>query len=232
MSHSQTGSSTRGGRRRQQILEVATLRFAETGYRGASLRDIAQQVGITHPGLLYHFGSKEELLMAVLSHIDDRGIRMVARSSTARGSLVSWLQLLATAPGHRGLVELHVTLSAEAVDVEHPAHAHFVDRHRRLLTEMAQVFGDLADAGELLRPHDDPRELAAEVLALVDGLLTHWLLQPHGVDMSEALRHFLNRLLTTPLPPISESITALDAARSNADPLDARAPSAAGSVPA
>ena len=60
--------SPKGDRRRTQIMDAAVKLFGEVGYRSTSLRDIATRVGITHPGLLYHFNSKEDLLLAVLAH--------------------------------------------------------------------------------------------------------------------------------------------------------------------
>ncbi len=48
--------------RREQILEAALRIFSEKGYAGASIRDIAREVGVTE-GLLYHyFESKEQLM--------------------------------------------------------------------------------------------------------------------------------------------------------------------------
>ncbi|ACU75406.1 transcriptional regulator, TetR family [Catenulispora acidiphila DSM 44928] len=47
---------------RRRILDSATEVFAEHGYSGASMRDIAERLGITKAGLYYHFASKEELL--------------------------------------------------------------------------------------------------------------------------------------------------------------------------
>ena len=50
--------------RREQILDAALRVFAEKGFAGASIRDIAKEVGVTE-GLLYHyFESKEQLLNA------------------------------------------------------------------------------------------------------------------------------------------------------------------------
>src|SRR4051795_8708769 len=48
-----------------RILEAARGEFALHGY-AARLQDIARRAGLTHPTLLYHFGSKERLYAAVI----------------------------------------------------------------------------------------------------------------------------------------------------------------------
>jgi AcrR family transcriptional regulator len=65
-----TGSDTRA-----RIQQIAVELFAEQGYDKTSLREIADQLGVTKAALYYHFKSKEEIVVATvqdfLSDIDD-----------------------------------------------------------------------------------------------------------------------------------------------------------------
>ena len=54
---------------RDRVLQVAQALFAERGYRGTSLRDIAKKIGIKAPSLLHHFPSKQQLYLAVLDRM-------------------------------------------------------------------------------------------------------------------------------------------------------------------
>jgi AcrR family transcriptional regulator len=51
---------------REQILDAARHLFLELGYDKTSLREVADEVGVTKAALYYHFRSKEDLLLALL----------------------------------------------------------------------------------------------------------------------------------------------------------------------
>lgn len=52
--------------RRGEILDAAMRVFVEKGYDGGSMRDIATRVGVTEPAIYRHFGSKEDLFVALM----------------------------------------------------------------------------------------------------------------------------------------------------------------------
>jgi AcrR family transcriptional regulator len=49
-----------------EIREAALDLFLQQGYDAASLEEVAERVGVTRPAVLYHFGSKEALLLSVV----------------------------------------------------------------------------------------------------------------------------------------------------------------------
>ena len=51
---------------REQIRTVALEMFAERGYDGTSLREIAERLGVTKAAVYYHFKSKEDILASLL----------------------------------------------------------------------------------------------------------------------------------------------------------------------
>ena len=54
---------------KQKILKVATTLFSELGYKGASIRKIAKNVGIRESAIYNHYKNKEEIFLEVAKNI-------------------------------------------------------------------------------------------------------------------------------------------------------------------
>lgn len=52
---------------RERILDRATDLFVRQGYNGISMREIAEECGLSKAGLYYHYKDKEDLFLAILS---------------------------------------------------------------------------------------------------------------------------------------------------------------------
>jgi AcrR family transcriptional regulator len=67
----------------EAVLAAATDLFAERGPAATSIRDIAARSGVNH-GLVYrHFGTKDDLVAAVLDHLSAEMVETVAAGPTA-----------------------------------------------------------------------------------------------------------------------------------------------------
>src|SRR5260370_6460850 len=53
---------------RASILDAAIAEFAERGFEGASIRAIADRLGLQHPLITYHYRTKDILWRATAEH--------------------------------------------------------------------------------------------------------------------------------------------------------------------
>lgn len=75
---------------RERILDVALDLFTEHGYDGTSLREVAEQLGVTKAALYYHFASKDEILMALHMRLHAIGTNALRPLASGRVTLAKW----------------------------------------------------------------------------------------------------------------------------------------------
>ncbi|MGV9824252.1 MULTISPECIES: TetR family transcriptional regulator [unclassified Gordonia (in: high G+C Gram-positive bacteria)] len=76
-----------GAQRRLQLIEVARGLFAERGFEGTSIEEIAQRAGVSKPIVYEHFGGKEGLYAVVVDREMETLLEMVTSSLTKNRSL-------------------------------------------------------------------------------------------------------------------------------------------------
>ena len=113
--------------------------FGSKGYRQGSLAEVAEQVGITHAGVLHHFGSKEQLLIEVLAYRDKEDVRDL-EGQHIPGGIELFHHLIVTAAlnvERRGIVQGYTVLTGESVTDDHPARDWVTHRFTVLRGEIA-----------------------------------------------------------------------------------------------
>ncbi|WP_395244700.1 TetR/AcrR family transcriptional regulator [Agromyces sp. MMS24-K17] len=204
------GSYAKGIAKREEILATALDVIARTGYGRASVRELADAVGLSQAGLLHYFSSKEELFAEILRKRDEvdealiaDAVRTASGSADADGGMPveGFMETIRHNAEVPGLVQLYTRLSAEATDAEHPAHPYFVERYRDLRAIAAENLRERREAGEFVADLDADRA-ATMLIALADGLQTQWLMDP-SIDMAAHIEAFL-ALLGRPAPATPE----------------------------
>jgi AcrR family transcriptional regulator len=177
---------------RDQLLEGAIECLRTKGYGRTTARDIATASNASLASIGYHFGSKEALLNeAITQTCEQWTTRLGEAASTAPDAspleqmAASWVAMLASFDEMRpvlvGFVEA-VGQSAWSDELRQEIAAHY-RRVRLAVTEMvSSSLGPAAeDAGA------DPKVVASFLVAVCDGLMLQWLLDPAETPTGEEL---------------------------------------------
>ncbi len=189
--------------RRKDILEAALEIFGAKGYNKGPLAEIAEQVGMTHAGILHHFGSKDELLLEVLRYRDESDVAELEQHHIPTGiELFRHLVRTAFANADRaGIVQAYTVLSAESVTDNHPAKDYFDERYRTLRREVAEAFTIVCLERGVRVDEDRIKRASASILAVMDGLQVQWLLEDSSVELGPATMFAIEAIVSAVLEP-------------------------------
>ena len=178
--------------RKEQLIREATRYFGQYGYRGAKLAEIARAAGVTEPGLLHHFPSKEHLLMEVLAERDrlDKERFDPALHGATGDPFPSYEQLVSYNETVPGLVQLFSILVAESIEEQHPGHDFFRRRYQNLREQTIPLIKNGQKRGEI-RKDISAEELSILIFAVMDGLQIQWLYEPETIHMAHVFEQFV-----------------------------------------
>jgi AcrR family transcriptional regulator len=204
------GHYAKGLAKREAILDAALPVFGQSGFHGASLREIARQCGVSHQSLMHYFPTKEELLLAVLRRRDERLRRHFGDEGGMRlGELVDLAEDNVDVPG---VIQLFNTASAEATSPEHPAHDYYADFYERIV-ESTTAYLETAERHDLLAPGFTAASAARVVLAVQDGLQLQWLYDRAAVRVADLMRLVIATVVSVPLDELDALVDADRAAQ-------------------
>lgn len=169
---------SRGARRREQLVLAGLDLLAEQGWSGLTARAVAERAG-THHGLVhYHFGGLPALKRAVAAAAVREAFEPVLAALTAADSWPTGVEAVVRAAG-KGHDPAAVRISAELVAAS-LQDAEVGDLVRQTLADArARLVPWLAGTGAV-----QPQGLAALLVAALDGLLLHRLLDP-ALDLDQ-----------------------------------------------
>ncbi len=167
--------------------------LANRGIQGTSLDLLAEEVGVAKSSILWHFGSKEELLLRVAERVVEEVAhgpvqKILSLETLDERAEASWRFFSGSVRAQPELRRVMLYLIFESVEgrPELRARLQQVYRNIRELWE-AGLRSEIADAAQR-------RRLAVISMAALDGIFLQWLLDPDAVDL-EAIHDELRRLV-------------------------------------
>jgi AcrR family transcriptional regulator len=154
-------ATNRGRERRQQLLRATADLVAERGYHAVGVAEIGAAAGVTGAAIYRHFGTKMDLLVALMDQVVDNLQERAAVASMAERPLDS-------------LISSHVefALRNRAIIAVYDQEAHNLPPHdlRRLRRKQRAYVDQWASVLSEARPSQSPQETLAQVHATF-GLL-------------------------------------------------------------
>lgn len=191
-----------GARSRAAILDQAMSLASVTGLDGLSIGDLAAAAGMSKGGLYAHFGSKEDLQLAVIRAAREVFIAQIITPALRHDSPLR--QLRALADGFLQYVQdrvfpggcFFVSAAAEFGSRPGPVRQQVAAAQRDWAGLLRAVTARARDAGEL-PARTDPDQLAFQLTALLAGANLSYVLHDDPVLLARA-RQAVHALLAGP----------------------------------
>ncbi|MBU2489572.1 MAG: TetR/AcrR family transcriptional regulator [Proteobacteria bacterium] len=183
----------RGEETRRKIIEDTKRMLARSGSQGVTLDQVSEAVGVAKSSILWHFGSKEDLLLVVMEDVIREFEAGVVKSYPPDLPPLQKIRLFLRDYGKlRDEYQEALTIFYGSL-FDRDLMERFRDRARAMFAGFRQAIVTHLSTPEA--PFPEP--LATAFLALLDGLFIQWRLDPDRVDHKEvfaALSQWLEAL--------------------------------------
>ncbi|MFZ7088794.1 TetR/AcrR family transcriptional regulator [Curtobacterium sp. RRHDQ10] len=180
-------------RARVDIIDAAIDVFSRQSYRRTTVKDIADELGVTIDVVQQHFPSWQGLILSTVNAWQNQRTGGLAYIARDEGILIYMRRLVEDTVAEPMLPRMLLSVLAEAADPTHPTSAYLQTRyeayHQIIITGIEH---DIA-VGRL--PLDlDPVRAAETIVALWEGFRMQALLRPR-MDLLQAFDHALGMLV-------------------------------------
>ncbi|MDE2402601.1 MAG: TetR family transcriptional regulator [Burkholderiales bacterium] len=168
---------------KEKLLDTAELLFADKGVSHTSLQNIAQAAGVTRGAIYWHFKDKAALFNAMMERTTlpmEETIHRVGMHPSddplaqVRASVLDALNRIVTEPRTRRVFDIAIH-KVEYVDELSDVRARHLRVHRDCRAHIESALKRAQQLGQLLA-QPSARVMTVGLLALIDGLITTWML--------------------------------------------------------
>jgi AcrR family transcriptional regulator len=188
----------RSGLSTRRLLDAAAELISEGGYAAMTLSAVGARAGYSRGLVTARFGSKGELLEALVDRISTNwNIRNVQPRTVGRsgldGLLITLDAIRTQAKRDPAALRRLYALQFEALGPIPELRAHFVAFHRTMRADMAAFVRRGLRDGSVL-PGTSAKAEGAAIVAALRGIGYQWLLDPDEVDPAAMIGHLISSI--------------------------------------
>jgi AcrR family transcriptional regulator len=161
--------------RRKQLLDVAMTVFADSGYHGASMNDVASTAGVTKPVLYQHFHSKQDLYSELIDDVGSRLSSIVV--AAAKSANDPFTQTVAALAAYFNFVEKNQREFKLLFGRGAAREEDRVNGPQLVEKRMAEVAEALLDGLNQNVSARQTATVAKAIVAMAEGVCRHWIAQ-------------------------------------------------------
>lgn len=179
--------------RKQQILQDCIVCFSRKGFHQTSMRDLCEALNISAGGLYRYFGSKEEIIHAMVEEDHTQWLSAFSTLSpdlSFRDSLVA-LAAMAEKIYTTSREINSVWLQIHAESASNPSVQKLIEQHYRSFSKMLEQVIKRAQARRELTSHFSAAVLANFIISAFDGLMMRMVVDS-TVSSKKLSRDFVN----------------------------------------
>ncbi len=188
---------------KNKILDVALIMFAENGYKGTNLRDMAAQLGLSKSALYKHYSSKAEIWNSLLDKMENYYAQHFGSETNLPPQPKSCDELLTltlkmlrfTVNDHKIILTRKLLLTEQFHDerVRKLATKHFLEGNQKIF---AKIFKEMMADG--LLKNNDPEMLSFVYTAPLTSLVHLCDREPHKQDqVFEQIKTYIAHFIST-----------------------------------
>jgi AcrR family transcriptional regulator len=189
--------------RRKQILDAALVMIAQKGYHGTTMDDIVKESKLSKGTLYWYFGSKKEIILALLERSLKNAITNIEAALVGQNTfseqlhaIIAYATNVIDCPPEEGSRTREMLINTEfwrqaVIDPE--VNAKLMEIYNWQTGLGQKLVSEAIARGEI--GEVDATAISDVIIAVLDGLSIRWLLNPAGMNLPRATGTFLKVLL-------------------------------------
>jgi TetR/AcrR family acrAB operon transcriptional repressor len=187
---------------KSELLDAAERLFSAQGVSNTSMMQVAEAAGVTRGAIYHHFDNKLDLMDSMMERVRLPFDQMLEQTSQRhldnplallRARLLNIVELLQRDPHTQSVINI-LFHKCEYVDETLPIHFRHLRARNNCVDECTVLLQQAIERGQM-PASANPAQIVVGMVAMIDGIIYNWLLDPDYFNVIEAAEQALDTFI-------------------------------------